>query len=237
MKKIHRFIGQWQLAHGNVRIDDADLVHQVRKVLKLEPGETVILGDGTGNEATCTILAADRTSVTVNCTAIGRNANEPQTHLILYCAVLKGEHFEEAAAMATQIGVREIVPVRSARTVKLNLRSDRIDKIVREASELSGRGVIPTLADSVDFDGALTHAYRNDANLFLDPSGKPLTTLGKGNRKVGVFIGPEGGWDEGEVQRAQDYGLRIISLGPLVLRAPVAAAVGTYLVLHALERH
>ena len=139
--------------------------------------------------------------------------------------------------MATQIGVREIVPVRSAHTVKLNLRPDRVEKVVRESAELSGRGVVPVLGDIVDFDGALTHAHRNDANLFLDPSGKPLTTLGKGNRKVGIFIGPEGGWDDGEIRLAGEYGLRMITLGPLILRAPVAAAVGTYLVLHALGSH
>jgi len=48
MKKIHRFLGPYQLGQGICRIDDADLAHQMRSVLKLEPGETVIVGDGTG---------------------------------------------------------------------------------------------------------------------------------------------------------------------------------------------
>ena len=237
MTKVHRFIGNWQLAHGNVRIDDADLAHQVRNVLKLGTGETVVLGDGTGNEAQCTVLSVERGAVVVNCTAIGRNANEPQAKLVLYCAVLKHEYFEEAVAMATQVGVREIVPVVTSRTVKLNLRTDRVERIIRESAELAGRGVIPALTDVTDIDGALTHAHRNDANLFLDPEGKPLTALGKGNRSVGIFIGPEGGWDERERGMAQDYGLRIVSLGPLVMRAPLAAAVGSFLTLHALEQH
>jgi 16S rRNA (uracil1498-N3)-methyltransferase len=235
MKKIHRFIGNWQLAHGNVRVDDKELAHQMRSVLKLQPGEVVVLGDGSGHEAHCTILSYERNAVVINCTSMGGNANEPQVHLILYCAVLKRESFEETAAMATQVGVKEIVPVLTAHTVKLKLRADRVGRIVRETAELAGRGIIPLVSNIMNFDEMLTHASRNDANLFLDPSGQPLTKLGKGNRKIGVFIGPEGGWEERELQAAHDYGMRVISLGPLVMRAQVAATVGSYLALHALS--
>lgn len=236
MTKVHRFIGDWQLAHGNVRIDDENLAHQMRSVLKLVSGEEVILGDGKGMEAHCTILSHDRGAVTVNCTAIGRNANEPQAFVTLYCAVLKNEHFELAAAKATEIGVKEIVPVVTARTVKLNLRTDQVERIVREAAELAGRGVIPVVRDVTPWDRALSDASRNDANLFLDPEGKAFDGLGRGNRKVGIFIGPEGGWDESERRAAHDYGMRSVSLGPLILRAETAAVVASYAVLHALEK-
>ena len=89
MTKLHRFIGDWQLAHGNVRLDDKDLTHQMRSVSKLQPGETVILGDGTGREAHCKILSYDKHAVVVHCMSIGRNANEPQAHMKLYSAILK----------------------------------------------------------------------------------------------------------------------------------------------------
>lgn len=235
LTKVHRFIGNWQLAHGNVRLDDRDLVHQMHSAFKLRPGDPVVLGDGTGREAQCTILSFDRDAVVVSCTAIGRNANEPQMHLILYCAILKAEHFQEAAAMATQVGARQLVPVITARTVKMGLRLDRVRRVVREAAELSGRGVIPAVGEPLSLDKAFTDASRNDANLFLDPTGKEFSGLGAGNRRVGVFIGPEGGWEAGEVARAREYGMRIIGLGPLVLRAETAAVVATYLTLHALR--
>ncbi|HXV26538.1 MAG TPA: RsmE family RNA methyltransferase [Candidatus Paceibacterota bacterium] len=235
MTKLHRFIGPWQLAHGNVRLDDADLAHQMRSVLKLKAGETVILGDGTGQEAHCSILSYERDAVVVQCNSIGRNAAEPQAHLVLYCAVLKHEHFELAAGKVTEIGARSIVPVITARTVKLNLRTDRVERIVREAAELAGRGLVPEVRDVMTFDQALSDAHHNDANLFLDPEGKPLDRLGAGNRKVGIFIGPEGGWDENEKRAAHEYGMRIISLGPLVMRAETAAVVAAYLTLHTLR--
>lgn len=236
MSKIHRFIGDWQLAHGNVRLDDKELAHQMHSVLKLQPGETVMLGDGTGMEAQCKILSYDRNAVVVQCLSMGRNANEPQAHVILYSAILKKEHFEEGAAMATQVGVREIVPVVTDRTVKFKVRSDRVERIVREAAELAGRGVIPTVREAITLEQAFSDAAGNDANLFLDPSGKELQGLGSGNRKVGLFIGPEGGWDERELTQAREYGMRLVGLGPLVLRAETAAVVATYLTLHALRR-
>lgn len=234
--KVHRFIGDWQLAHGNVRLDDKELAHQMRSVLKLQPGEAVVLGDGTGREAHCKILSYEKDAVVVHCLSIGQNANEPQATVKLYCAILKNEHFESATAMATQVGVREIIPVITDRTVKLNLRIDRVRRIVREAAELAGRGVIPEVHEPVSLDQAFTDAAANDANLFLDPSGKEFQTLGKGNRKVGLFIGPEGGWHERELSRAHEYGMRVIGLGPLVLRAETAAVVATYLTLYALRR-
>lgn len=127
MTKIHRFIGKWHLAHGIVRLDDKELAHQMRSVLKLRSGETVILGDGIGQEAHCKILSYEKDAILVQCISVGRNANEPQAHMILYAAVLKNEHFEMAAAKATEVGAREIVPVISARTIKLKLRLDRVD--------------------------------------------------------------------------------------------------------------
>lgn len=229
-------MGDWQLAHGNVRLDDKELVHQLHSVLKLQPGEVIMLGDGTGREAQCKILSYDKDAVVVHCMSIGQNANEPQAHVKLYSAILKSEHFEEAAAMATQVGIKEIIPVITDRTVKLNLRIDRVRRIVREAAELAGRGVIPAVRDVMTLEQAFTDAASNDANLFLDPSGKEFGTLGKGNRKVGLFIGPEGGWHENELTHAGEYGMRIMGLGPLVLRAETAAVVASYLTLHALRR-
>lgn len=234
--KIHRFIGNWQLAHGNVRLDDKDLAHQMRSVLKLQPGETVVLGDGSGMEAQCKILSYDRDAVVVQCLSVGRNMNEPQAHVVLYSAILKNEHFEEAAAMVAQVGVREIVPVITERTIKLNLRLERVGRVVREAAELAGRGVIPHVREPVSLEEAFSDASGNDANLFLDPSGKEFKGLGAGNRKVGLFIGPEGGWHEREVSQAREYGMRLVGLGPLVLRAETASVIASYLTLHSLRR-
>lgn len=232
MKKIHRFIGAYQLGRGTMRLDDPRLAHQLRSVLKLVPGETIVIGDGSGLEAQCRILGYQPDAVLVEAVSLGRNEREPDLKATLYCAVLKADHFEWAAAKAVEVGVTRIVPVLAARTVKLKLRLDRVEAIVRESAEVAGRGVVPEVRDAVPFDRVLDEAADHDANFFFDPSGKPFSGAPKKVRSAGVFIGPEGGWEESEVERASHCGMHLVSLGHLVLRAETAAAVATYEVVH-----
>lgn len=235
MTKIHRFIGPYQLGQGTMRLDDADLAHQMRSVLKLQPGEVVIVGDGTGNEAHCRILSYDRGAVLLQGLSIGRNAAELSGRTTLYCAVLKADNFELAAAKATEVGITEIVPIITKRTVKLNLKLERVEKIVREAAELAGRGLVPQIRPVMEWEQVLTEASRNDVNFFFDPSGKEFSGTAKSARQAGIFVGPEGGWDESEVQGARDAGMRLVSLGGLVLRAETAVIVASFLVAHSLK--
>ncbi len=233
--KIHRFIGRYQLATGTVRIDDEELAHQMRSVLKLAPGEIVIIGDGSGSEATCKILRYDSGAVIVEGISLGRNANELPGRTTLYCAVLKADNFELAAQKATEVGISEIVPILTERTVKSNLRIDRVQKIVREAAEVAGRGLIPVVRDVVPMERVLTEASHHDVNLFFDPSGAVFSGVAKTVHHAGIWIGPEGGWHEKELEIATQLGMRISSLGPLVLRAETAVIVASYVVAHSIK--
>jgi 16S rRNA (uracil1498-N3)-methyltransferase len=114
-KKLHRFIGPYQLGQGTMRLDNAELEHQMRSVLKLEPGETVIIGDGTGLEAQCRLLGYEKGAVLLQGLSVGRNPNELALRATLYCAVLKADHFELAAQKATEVGIAEIVPIVTTR--------------------------------------------------------------------------------------------------------------------------
>jgi 16S rRNA (uracil1498-N3)-methyltransferase len=229
--KIHRFIGPWQLGQGTMRIDDADFAHQVRSVLKLAAGETVIIGDGSGREAYCRIVRFERGAVILEGLSVGENPYEPGLRATLYCAVLKSENFELAAQKTTEVGISRIVPVRTDRTVKLNLRTDRVGRIIREAAELAGRGIVPTVDEVSDLDAVWTDASRNDVNFFFDPSGEIFHAPSRGVRTAGCFIGPEGGWTDEELETARGLGMQVCSLGKLVLSAPTAAIVASYLVV------
>lgn len=235
MKKIHRFIGAYQLGQGTMRLDDAELAEQMRSVLRLAPGEMVVIGDGTGREAQCRILGYDRGAVLVEGLAVGQNPNELQLRTTLYLAVLKADRFESAAAHATEAGIARIVPLLTGRTVKTGLRRERVTRIVREAAELAGRGLVPEVAEPMALEEAWRAAADNDVNFFLDPSGGKLTAAPKSARTAGIFIGPEGGWDDAEVTRATDAGMQVVALGGLILRAETAAIVAAYAVAHSLK--
>jgi len=230
-KKIHRFIGGFSVRGQQATIDDPATVHQVRTVLKLRVGEKVMLVDSRGGEYLSRLTAFGETTVTAEVLEAGQPAGEAAAGVILYCSIIKKENFELVVQKATEIGVSAIVPLLSRRTVKLGVRGDRLLKIAKEAAEQSGRNAPPEIREPMALEQAMDQAAANGRNLFFDASGGPVGQLvGPGAGKtLGVFIGPEGGWDENEIAAARERGFDVISLGRLVLRAETAAIVASYL--------
>ncbi|OGN05605.1 MAG: hypothetical protein A2659_04845 [Candidatus Yanofskybacteria bacterium RIFCSPHIGHO2_01_FULL_44_24] len=226
-------MGKFGLAVGSSTIYDRELFNQIRNVLKLKAGEKIILGDGGLNEALAEITGYGKNSVDVEITKIEQNRNESGRRVVLYCAVLKKENFETVVQKSTEIGIKEIAPIISERTVKLDLRTDRLEKIAKEAAEQSGRGKVPILHEPVDFNKAVGMAKDNSLNLLFDSSGEFFGNckLEIGNYPLGVWIGPEGGWTSNEISFARNGGFTIINLGKLTLRAETAAIVASALVL------
>lgn len=234
--KVHRFISNFNLDKKISSISDREIYNQIKNVLRLKIGEQIILGDGKGREALAEITDFGKHGAGINILRVEANQSEPEMKPILYLAVLKKENFELAAAKAVEAGVAEIIPIITARTVKTNLRVDRLEKIVREAAEQSGRGILPMVGKLMKIEEAVAHAARNDLNLFFEISANKfnqrLLAVNMG-KSAGIFIGPEGGWDDEEIKIAQEKNFQIVSLGKLTLRAETAAIVASYLVASA----
>jgi len=228
MKKIHRFIGNFDLTAARLLIREPGLIHQLRDVLKLRVGEKIVLADGRGAEALAELVAVGKSSVEA---AVGetREGNEPKRRVILYCAILKRENFEYAIEKAVECGAAVVVPLVTAHTVKLGLNLERLRKIAQEAAEQCGRAVVPEITDAVKFAAALKAAGENDINYFFDAAGDEFARAQPLAAAVGAWIGPEGGWEEFESNAAREAGFAIASLGPLILRAETAATVAVYL--------
>ncbi len=226
--KFHRFIGPFDLNADRLLLRDPGLIHQMRTVLKLRVGEKVVLADGTGSEALASISDLDPSGIEAKIVE-RRPSAEPKRKVALYCAVLKNENLEYAVEKAVEAGVAKIVPLITLRTVKLGLNLDRLRKIAKEAAEQSGRGIVPEIATPVRFKQALKEAAANDANYFFDVGGEDFSRAKPLTASAGVWIGPEGGWDESEKNAAKESGFAVVSLGALVLRAETAATVAVYL--------
>ena len=228
--KIHRFIGDFNIREEHFRITEGDLVNQIKNVLKLTKGEELILYTGSLEEARCRIEEYGKNFVEVHVVERMMNANEPKRKVTLYLSTLKRENFELAAQKATEAGVRNIVPIISSRTVKLNISTERVEKIVKEAAEQSGRGMVPRIADVVLFEKIFPDAAKNDINIFFDGAGKQFSgAMLEGKENIGIFIGPEGGWGNKELVEAKENGFLIAGLGALTLRAETAATIASYL--------
>ena len=243
--KRHRFIGPFDLTQTSLRLFETELVRQVSLVLKLKPGEEMVLCDGKGKEALVRLTSVEKKEITGEVVERMKNTNEPTRRVTLYCAVLKRENFELVVQKATEVGVAEIVPIITRRTVKTGLKLERLRQIAKEAAEQSGRGVVPVVHEAMSFSDAMKDAKRHESNYFLDVGAPLAGALPRGEgvgatdrvgtrpaptmKTVGLFVGPEGGWDPDEVAQAKRAGFTSASLGSLVLRAETAAVVGTYL--------
>jgi len=225
--KIHRFIVPFN-RDKNITINDSEFYNQVKKVLRLDTGEQIMLCDGAMNEALAIITGFQKDAVDVEILRMLKNENEPVIHAILYCSILKRENFEVVVQKATEVGISEIVPLLCKRTVKLDLKKDRLEKIIKEAAEQSGRGKVPQLHDPVPFEEALLDS-KNKLDLFFDPSGVALNIKYRLPDFVGIWIGPEGGWEESETIAAKSAGFTIANLGTLTFRAETAAIIASYL--------
>ena len=238
--RLHRFIGNFDLSKEEVSVNDTDFINQAKNVLRLKHGDKLILCDGNLNEAIAEISNLNKEFVELKILETYKNQNEPaspaggpERNIVLYCPILKKENFEWAVQKAVEVGVKEITPIITARTVKLGLNKDRLEKIIKEAAEQSGRGILPRLNEAMDFDRAVDLAKNsNDLNLFFNIDGKNVQhSMSNISNipKIGVFLGPEGGWDEEEIKKAQSSnGFTIVGLGKTILRAETAAVIASY---------
>ncbi len=230
----HRFIGRFNLADNKLRVNDKIILNQIKKVLRMKVGDQLILADGQNNEAIVKITGFDKDFFEAQVLSRQVNNKEPEVEAILYCALLKKENFEWVVQKATEVGVAAIFPIITERTVKLNLNQERLRKIAQEAAEQSGRGKVPEICSVVSFIEAVNFAKQNKHNLFFDPVASlkiesVLNKIKEGER-VGIFIGPEGGWSDFELDLAEQRNFLIVNLSQLILRAETAAVTAVYLV-------
>lgn len=227
--KIHRFIIMDLVFTETLHISDREIIHQAFAVLKLRAGETVVVCDGRGMEAEGLIATAAKDELILTLGAPYSVAAEPSVRVTLYAALVKRDNFELIVQKAVEVGVSRIVPLITRRTVKTGIHAARLETIMKEAAELSGRGVMPELSAPVDFADALVALPRDMDGFFCNNGGVDADDAklrAKSDRAV--FIGPEGGWDDGEIALAAAAGLQTISFGSLVLRAETAAIVATF---------
>lgn len=228
--KVHRFIGDFDFSSSNIIIDNSDLVHQIERVLKLKIGENIILGDGNGNEIEGEVSNFTNKTVDIKVNKKYKNTNESEKNVRLYCAILKSENFELVVQKASEIGISEIIPLITDRTIKTSIKYERLQNIAHEASELAGRAMVPNVREATLYKIAILE--ENDTKLFFDISGEILDDKILGNSKnISIYVGPEGGWTEVEHDIATQNDCKEVSLGKLTFRGETAAIIASYLAL------
>lgn len=249
----HFFVDPDALQHGQVHFGVAQ-AHQIARVLRMQPGDHVVVLDDSGWKYEVELLAADpgRTVGRVKSRTLAQT--EARTKVTLHQALLKANKFELILQKCTELGVAAIVPTISERCVVGNIgelragKLDRWNRIVVEAAEQSRRGKLPVLQPVTMFPHACENARglsivawegeheRGLREVLLEALGSRTDARTEGRRpfSVNVFVGPEGGFTAGEIEMARSYGIIPVTLGRRVLRAETAAlAVVTMLLYEA----
>ena len=228
--KIHRFIGEYDLSKKEIEITNPEINNQIRAVLRIKKGEKIILSDGKGREALVTLdfISTEKITGLIDKMEV-KKENERKVHL--YLSILKKENFELAVQKAVECGVSSITPILTERTIKTGLNITRLEKIILEASEQSGRNVVPVLSPILNFENALAFGFAAGEKTIFHPEGEiyqPDTVRVASAKTASIFIGPEGGFTDKEIKTSEGAGYTVASLGPLTLRGETAAIIATY---------
>jgi 16S rRNA (uracil1498-N3)-methyltransferase len=233
--RIHRFYISTPISGKTFDVADRDLVHQWRSVFRYNVGSQVMLFDGSGTDHLCIISSLRNSGATVSVLRSTEVVKNISRSVVLCMALIKKDNFEMVTQKATELGVSTIVPILTERTEKKKLNMERLQKIAVEASEQSGRGDVPEIHKETTLSELFEGGVLPQDKIAIDPTGtdfhKYVSTLSLvGN--IAVFVGPEGGFSEKEVEFFKQYNVLILSLGTQILRAETAAiAVSSLLLL------
>lgn len=223
--RLHRFYIEQPLGEELVVVEK-ELVHQWISVFRYKSGDEVILfsSANVGVDYIYSISSASKTEVALSFVSQKKNIT-PTRNITLCMAVVKKDTFENIVRHATELGVSKIIPILASRSEKKNLNLERLNTIIRESAEQSGRGGLPTISEIVPFKEAFNN-LNSGTSVFMSLNGENTHSFInklKPNEEINVWIGPEGGWTDSEEAYAKDMKAEMIKLTDTVLRADTAA--------------
>ncbi|MBI2200539.1 MAG: 16S rRNA (uracil(1498)-N(3))-methyltransferase [Armatimonadetes bacterium] len=236
---MRRFIAPPNSVTGNrVTLRNSQARH-VAVVLRLRPGDRVVVLDGTGREFEVELESIAAEEV-IGRIVSAREGRRPVLHLALLQGVPKGAKMDDVIRMGTEVGVAEFVPFLSERTVaEGRQRVGRWLRIATEAAKQCRRSDVPVVHEPMPFHEALEKVSGYDRILVLwegEQSRSIAHALTNAHRasRAAVIVGPEGGLQSREVEEATSRGAIPVTLGPLILRTETAGIVAIAMVLYEL---
>ena len=235
---MHRFyVDNLSELNKSVIIDGEDVNH-IKNVLRLSIGDSITVSDGSSRDYEC-VIASISDVVTADIVDIHDCNAELPVKLGLFQGVPKADKFELIIQKSVELGASEIIPVMMKRTVvklddkKQDKKLERYRKIAEAAAKQSRRGVIPEVASYISFKNAVKSLLNGDdktKRLILVPYesaegmdyARKIISSAVNYDEIDIFIGPEGGFADSEIELAKECGASIISLGNRILRTETA---------------
>lgn len=241
------FVEPAQVGEKEIIITGSDVNH-IKNVLRMKPEETILISSGESLEYTCYIRELKEEEIIAHIMYVQESGYELPSRLYLFQGLPKSDKMELIIQKAVELGVHEIIPVASKRAVvKLDARKEekkrtRWQAISESAAKQSKRMYVPEVKKVMSFSQAVEYAEQLDVVLvpyeLAKGMGETREIIGKikKGQSVGIFIGPEGGFEETEVEMAvEKANAKAITLGKRILRTETAGLTVLSILMFTLE--
>ena len=231
------FAAPEQFAERTVTLTAEETRH-LRDVLRMKVGEQARIFDGEGQEFLCEISAIGKSSATLKVVrGVEPSAPESALELTLVVSAYKADHLDAVARMAVELGVAGLVPIVTHRSeIKLKDAQKRVDrwrKIAMEATKQCERARLMKVDDVLEFADFAACVTEHDGTLliFSEKGGGPIPDR-HASKNVTALIGPKGGWEDSELELANQKGFAAVKLGSRIMKADTAAVTFAALLQH-----
>lgn len=243
---MHKFFVLENNIKDNIAIITGDDVKHIYKVLRLKTGDKININNCIGKEFLAEIKSIDKATVTCNIIENININNESNIKIHLYQGLPKAAKLELIIQKATELGVMSVTPVITERVIVKNELSEskkieRWNKIALEACKQSKRTIVPEVKNIIKFNDFLKEVenfdlvvipYENEKNQGIK---NMIANLGeKKINTIAIMVGPEGGFEEEEIEKLKEIGAYIVTLGPRILRTETAGFVCSSLLMYEL---
>lgn len=208
---------------------EKDAANHVSRVLRMSQGQHVELFNGDGHSYRGQLTTIDRNHVVVDINEVLLNNNESPLTIHLYQGVSRGDKMDLTLQKGVELGVKEFTPLITERCgVKLDekrwqKKHEHWQKVIESACEQCGRNTIPTLHPAIKLQPALEQLTSNSFFMHPDASDSFKSINADTKSQLQLWVGPEGGFSDEEINWVETHGCKPVSLGPRVLRTETAA--------------
>lgn len=242
---MHKFFISKDKIIGSTAFIEGEDVKHIYKVLRLKIGDKISVNNCEGTEYLGEITEIDKKQVSVRLLEKLAINNESPINIYLYQGLPKSSKMDLIVQKCTELGVKEVTPVVTERVVvksEINEfnKIDRWNRIALEACKQSKRSLIPVINTPIEFIDLIEKIksmdlivvpYENEDGLGIKDV---VASIDKDIKNIAVVIGPEGGFEEQEIQKFKDLGAHIVTLGPRILRTETAGFVCVSLIMYEL---
>lgn len=243
----HFFVTPEQVRADYIYVDGSDVNH-MKNVLRMRPGEQLLISDGNNHKYDCVIDRFEAGQAVLKIVSEEQADTELLSRISLFQGLPKSDKMEFIIQKAVELGVYEVIPVAAKRSVvrlddkKAEKKRMRWNEIAKSAAKQSGRGIVPEVQNVMEFTQAVAYAGNLDVVLIpyelaegMQKTKRIIEALTPG-QSVGIFIGPEGGFEKEEVHLALENGAKEITLGKRILRTETAGITTLSILMYHLEK-